>query len=199
MLDTVQSFFEGIQETVIYYYAAWSCVSHTFQSLDPNHEKQWVWQFNSPCLPILHPQSAPCMSQEVQQCMKFDPHTHLYRSHIVQGLSSQQANDSSLYSQGGIKEHLSFTLILHLVFMFSNPVNEKSLLYMVSRSMISTCHIPGISLSLDSGWQIYNAGHYVISCCEYMNCYIWVISRLGKMTSCWGIFPYKTDTLLTLH
>lgn len=68
----IHIFFEGTQEAVIYYHAAWFGMSI--------HIKVWAQILNSgkttetqsgslfPCLPILHPDSAPCASQEVQLC-----------------------------------------------------------------------------------------------------------------------------------
>lgn len=40
MLDKDPIFFEEIKKTLVYYHAAWFSASHTFQSLDPNHEEQ---------------------------------------------------------------------------------------------------------------------------------------------------------------
>lgn len=41
MLDKDPIFFEEMQENVVHFHAAWFSASHTFQSLEPNREKQW--------------------------------------------------------------------------------------------------------------------------------------------------------------
>ena len=189
-------FFEDIQAIVVYYHAGSFSASHTIQSLDPEHENWWetsietlAWRFNPPWLPVLHLVSAFCVPESS---------TVMNVHYTLSPCCCQSLEEASLYQR---KAQAQGSLTRTTALMVTTLNTGRGKLQQDEQICVDIykCHIPWKKKSVSGQQLTCDEGRDIVLSYNFISYYIWIIFRLGKITSlsAWERFSYNTDTPLT--